>query len=58
MIPTALAIHMMVNVDSTIETTRIFWREKAGASADEARDPRPFDEVLRNRRSTHPPEAT
>lgn len=47
----AFSTHMAVNVDSTIETTRIFWRERAGASAEEARDPRPFTEVLRDRKS-------
>lgn len=52
MLNTALAIHMVMNVDSTNETTRIFWREKAGASADEARDPRPFAEVIRTRQPT------
>ena len=37
-------------VDSTLESTRVFWRKEFfGATEEEARDPRPFAEVLRDR---------
>ena len=37
--------HQMI--DSTLETTRVFWRKKFfGATDEQAKDPRPFAEVL------------
>lgn len=36
-------------VDSTLATTREFWRTKYGATPEEAADPRPFAEVLAER---------
>jgi hypothetical protein len=37
-------------VDSSVETTRVFWRIKyLDATDEEARDPRAFEEVLRER---------
>ena len=33
-------------VDSSVEATRVFWRTRAGASEEEALDPRPFSDVL------------
>lgn len=38
-------------VDSQLETTRIFWRQKYFEATDEeARDPRPFVDILKERR--------
>jgi hypothetical protein len=43
-------------VDSDLATTREFWRAKYfGASAEEARDERPFSEVLAERPAQEPP---
>jgi hypothetical protein len=37
-------------VDSPLLSTRVFWRKKFwGATDEEANDPRPFIEVLRDR---------
>lgn len=36
-------------VDSSLSTTREFWRMKMGATTEEASDPRPFLEVIRAR---------
>jgi hypothetical protein len=35
-------------VDSDLETTRMFWRLKSGATEAQAKDPRPFNLVLAN----------
>ena len=32
-------------VDSALETTRVFWRLRRGATAEQASDPRPWREV-------------
>jgi len=32
--------------DSALETTRVFWRKKFGATDDQAYDPRPWMEVI------------
>jgi hypothetical protein len=43
--------HLKTNVDSRLETTRVFWRTKCfGATPDEAADPRPWAEVMEQRR--------
>lgn len=46
MLGLALEIHRTTQVDSSLESTRIFWRERYGATPEQARDPRPFAEVL------------
>ena len=45
----ALTLHAASGVNSSLESTRIYWREKLGMSAAEARDPRPLTEVLAGR---------
>lgn len=45
----AMKLHCVSHVDSTIKETRIYWREKIGATPSEARDPRPFSEVVAER---------
>lgn len=40
-------------VDSTLETTRVYWRERAGATPAEARDPRPFAVVVAERTASN-----
>lgn len=35
-------------VDSDLETTRVFWRLKSGATEAQAKDPRSFNLVLAN----------
>jgi hypothetical protein len=42
----AFTLHASSGVNSALESTRIYWREKLGMSPEEARDPRPFSEVL------------
>lgn len=42
-------------VDSTLESTRLFWRAKMGATDQEARDPRPFCDVLAERQQPSTP---
>ena len=39
-------------VDSSIKSTREFWRRKLGCSEEVVNDPRPLREVLRDERST------
>jgi hypothetical protein len=36
-------------VDSRLESTRVYWRLKLGASQAEAVDPRPFADVIKTR---------
>lgn len=48
MLQFALALHVASHVDSALETTRIYWREKLGATPGQARDPRPFAEVMKD----------
>ncbi len=46
----AFSLHLASHVDSELETTRVYWRKKFfNASDAEARDPRPFEEVLSKR---------
>lgn len=48
--PGAFGLVLYSCVDSEIETTRVYWRKKfCNASEAEARDPRPFEEVLSER---------
>ena len=50
--PGALPFMALQLVDSSLLTTREFWRKKFfGATDDEARDPRPFREVVAARQS-------
>lgn len=50
MIPGHLIRTAVQMVDSTLETTRIYWRETYfAATPEEARDPRPFAEVVAER---------
>lgn len=50
--PGALPFMALQLVDSSLLTTREFWRKKFfGATDDEARDSRPFREVLAARQS-------
>ncbi|WP_156459686.1 hypothetical protein [Brevundimonas sp. Root1279] len=44
-------VGLMANqlVDSSLETTRLYWRKKSGATPLEAADPRPFAVVLAER---------
>lgn len=47
---TAAAVLQQVQlVDSTLETTRVFWRARAGATEAEQLDPRPFLAVMADR---------
>ena len=48
MIKLAMALHVASHVDSKLDSTRIFWREKLGATPEQARDPRPFAEVMKD----------
>jgi hypothetical protein len=47
----AFEAHLKTNVDSRLETTRVFWRTNCfGATPDEAVDPRPWADVMEQRR--------
>ena len=52
MIPLALALYQSQLVDSTLESTRVFWRARAGASETQQLDPRPFAVVLADQKES------
>lgn len=50
MLQYAFALHLASHIDSRLESTRVYWRKKFFNATDaEARDPRPFAEVLAER---------
>lgn len=46
LIQAAAALQQVQLVDSTLESTRVFWRARVGATEAEQLDPRPFLAVI------------
>ncbi|KFB10373.1 hypothetical protein EL18_01404 [Nitratireductor basaltis] len=52
MLAYAFMLNLVSHVDSRLESTRVFWRQKYfNATDEEARDPRPWAEVFAERPS-------